>query len=74
MEGPEAGTYLTSRLLKLDPQYFEEEVVRRARQARRRGFLLGIASAVMLLALALFVWHVAENAGVITTTRLVLGL
>ena len=74
MEGSEAGTYLTSRLLKLDPQYFEEEVARRARQARRRGFLVGVASALLLALAGIGVWIFASESGLVSAARLVLGI
>lgn len=52
MDEPDTGSYLTYRLRRLSPEYFEQELARRSRRARWAGFVIGVVSALIILAVA----------------------
>ena len=52
MDEPDTGSYLTYRLRRLSPEYFEQELARRSRRARWAGFAIGVVSALIILAVA----------------------
>jgi hypothetical protein len=65
MDQIDAGTYLTERLRTTDPYYFEEELARGKRVAKRVGFLLGslfalIGSAAAVVSLIVLAPETAE--------------
>jgi hypothetical protein len=65
MDQVDAGTYLTERLRAVEPHYFEEELARGKRVAKRVGFLLGslfalIGSAAAVVSLIVLAPETAE--------------
>lgn len=65
MDQTDAGTYLIERLRTTDPHYFEEELARGKKAAKRVGFLLGslfalIGSAAAVVSLIVLAPETAE--------------
>lgn len=54
MDQLDAGTYLTERLRATQPEYFDQELARGKRAAKRVGFLLGGLVAVVGSAVVVF--------------------
>lgn len=61
MDEPDTGSYLTYRLRKLSPDYFEQELARRSRRARWAGFAIGVVSALVILAIAITALFMADG-------------
>lgn len=53
MNDVDAGEYLTERLRRNNPVPFQQELDRRSRQSRRRGFLSGFVVAMGIVAAAI---------------------
>lgn len=58
MNEQETGVYLTERLRRSQPEYYDQELARGKKRAQRVGFILGSLVALAAVALATFLFAI----------------